>query len=201
MYLIGLTGNIATGKTTVCAILRSLGAHVIDADLLVHRLLAAGQPVYRSVVAAFGAHILTPGSEIDRALLGRIVFADPAALKRLEAIVHPAVDDMVQQEIASSTADVIVVDAVKLIESGLSKRCNATWVVTSSQEQQLERLTHRRGMSEADARQRIRAQAPQAAKVRRAHVVIANNGTLDDTEAQVRAAWERIPRASTTGIS
>jgi dephospho-CoA kinase len=195
MYLIGLTGNIATGKTTVCNILRDLGAHVIDADKLVHRLLAKGQAVYHQVVAAFGPDILDGSGEVDRARLGRIVFADPAALRRLEAITHPAVDEMVQQEIASSTADVIVVDAVKLIESGLSKRCNAVWVVTASKKQQFERLVGQRGMSEQDARQRIRAQSPQTEKARQADVVIRNSSTLESTEAQVRRAWARIPRS------
>jgi dephospho-CoA kinase len=195
MYLIGLTGNIATGKTTVCNILRSLGAHIIDADRLVHRLLAKGQPVYGQVVAAFGAGILRADGEIDRASLGRLVFADADALRRLEAIVHPAVGVLVQEEVAAAPAQVVVVDAIKLIESGLSRRCNAVWVVTATEEQQFTRLTQQRAMSPADARQRLRAQSPQAEKVRQADVVIDNSGTLAGTEAQVRRAWQRIPHA------
>jgi len=195
MYLIGLTGNIAVGKTTVCNILSSLGAQIIDADRLVHRLLARGHAVYGQVVAAFGPGIVRADGEIDRAALGRIVFADPAALRRLEAITHPAVGDMVEREIASSSADVVVVDAVKLIESGLSERCDAVWVVTARRAQQLQRLIQQRGMSEQDARQRLRAQASQAAKVRRADVVIDNSGSLEKTEAQVRRAWARILKA------
>jgi len=193
MYLIGLTGNIAAGKTTVCNILRKLGAHIIDADALVHRLLAKGQPVYRQVVAAFGQDILTANGEIDRARLGRLVFGNPEALRRLEAIVHPAVAELVEQEIAASTAAVIVVDAVKLIESGLSKRCNAVWVVTAREEQQFQRLTEKRGMSPQDARQRIRAQEPQERKIALADVVIDNSGTEEETEAQIVRAWQRIP--------
>lgn len=192
-YLIGLTGNIATGKTTVCRFLRELGAHIIDADALVHRLLAAGQPVYRQVVAEFGIGILHPDGQIDRARLGRIVFADAAALRRLEAIVHPAVDTLVQQEVAAATAHVVVVDAVKLIESGLSRRCDAVWVVTAPDEQQMLRLTAKRGMPPDDALQRIRAQSPQSDKVRHANVVIDNSGSEVDTEAQVRRAWRAIP--------
>jgi len=194
MYLIGLTGNIATGKTTVCNILRKLGAQIIDADSLVHELMGKGRLVHHQVVAVFGRGILKPDGEIDRARLGRIVFANPLALRCLEAIVHPSVDTVVQQEIAASTADVIVVDAVKLIESGLSKRCDAVWVVTANEEQQFERLTRRRGMSEQDARQRIRAQASQAGKVRQADVVIDNSGAEAETEAQICRAWERIAR-------
>jgi dephospho-CoA kinase len=194
MYIIGLTGNIAVGKTTVCNILKTLGAQIIDADLLVHRLLARGQRVHEQVVAEFGAEIVRPDGEIDRARLGRIVFADDALLRRLEALIHPAVDNAIQQEIAASHAAVIVVDAVKLIESGLHKRCHAVWVVIASEEQQLQRLTRQRGMPEADARQRLRAQAPQSDKVRLADVVIDNSGTIAETEAQVRRAWRRIPR-------
>jgi dephospho-CoA kinase len=194
MHIIGLTGNIATGKTTVCNILRTLGAQIIDADLLVHRLLAKGHPVSEQVVAAFGAGILNESGEIDRPSLGRIVFADPQALRRLEAIIHPAVDDMVGQAIASSTADVVVIDAVKLLESKLRPRCNAIWVVTAPAEQQFERLIKRRGMTEADAWQRIKAQAPQDEKVRQADVVIDNSRSVDETEVQVRRAWERIVR-------
>jgi dephospho-CoA kinase len=194
MYVIGLTGNIAVGKTTVCNILRTLGAQIIDADLLVRRILAMGHPVHDQVVAAFGAQILTENGEIDRARLGRLVFADPGSLRRLEAITHPAVDVIVQHEIASSQAEVVVVDAVKLLESGIGKRCNAIWVVIASEEQQFERLTRRRGMTEADAWQRIHAQASQAEKVRQADVVIDNSGSVDQTDAQVRHAWALIPR-------
>lgn len=194
MYLIGLTGNIATGKTTVCDILRTLGAQIIDADQLVHRLLAKGQPVYGQVVSAFGPTVLAGSGEIDRAALGRIVFADPTALRRLEAITHPAVGVLVEEEVAASTAPVVVVDAVKLLESGLDRRCDAVWVVTSNEAQQLERLTQKRGMPAHDARQRIAAQAPQDEKVRRADVVIDNSGTLAQTEAQVRRAWAALRR-------
>ena len=193
MYIIGLTGNIATGKTTVCNILTKLGAQIIDADLLVHRLLAKGRLVYHQVVAAFGTEILNESGEIDRPRLGRLVFSSPDALRVLEAITHPAVDTLVEQEIASATAEVVVVDAVKLLESGISKRCNAVWVVIAPQEQQFERLTQRRGMTEADAWQRIHAQAPQAEKVRQADVVIDNSGSVEGTEAQVRHAWALIP--------
>jgi len=196
MYIIGLTGNIAVGKTTVCNMLRGLGAHIIDADRLVHKLLARGQAVHDQVVSAFGPDILRPDGEIDRAALGRIVFSDAQALARLEAITHPAVGEMIEQEIASSPADVVVVDAVKLIESGLGERCDAIWVVTARRAQQLQRLIEQRGMSEHDARQRLRAQASQAAKVRRADVVIDNSGSLQRTEKQVRRAWARIPRPS-----
>jgi len=194
MYLIGLTGNIATGKTTVCRMLARLGARIIDADALVHRVMQRGHPVFEQVVATFGPTILTPAGEIDRAHLGRIVFADRDALRRLEAIVHPAVRELIQQELAAATEDVVVLDAIKLIESGMYRMCDAVWVVTATQEQQLERLVTQRGMSRRDARQRMRAQSPQEEKVRRADVVIDNSGTEAETEAQVRRAWAAIAR-------
>ncbi len=194
MYLIGLTGNIATGKTTVCRMLARLGARIIDADTLVHRVLRKGHPVHGQVVAAFGPGIMGPEGEIDRTRLGSIVFADRDALRRLEAIVHPAVRELIQQELAAATEDVVVLDAIKLIESSMARMCDALWVVTAREEQQLERLVRDRRMSHREARQRIRAQSPQEEKVRRANVVIDNSGTEAETEAQVRRAWAAIER-------
>lgn len=194
-YLIGLTGNIAAGKSTVDAMLAALGARVIDADHLVHRLLQQGTPVYTAAVAAFGAAILDAQGQIDRARLGRLVFADAEALARLEAIVHPAVGQEIAREVAAASETVVVVDAVKLVESGLADRCDAVWLVTAREEQQLERLVKRRGMAEADARQRLAAQPSLAKKLERADVIIDNSGTLAETAAQVRRAWRQIPRA------
>jgi dephospho-CoA kinase len=209
LYLLGLTGNIACGKSTVVAMLRELGAHVIDADAVTHELQRPGQPVYRQIVAAFGERILAaPGGPIDRAALGAIVFSDPAELRRLEQIVHPAVrahlwawlDDVAGQVAArageqGTARHVAVIDAIKLLEAGWKAHSDATWVVTCPPEQQLARLTTARGMSEAEARRRIAAQPPQAEKVALADVVIDNGGTLESTRRQVEAAWDQIPAA------
>jgi dephospho-CoA kinase len=213
IYLIGLTGNIACGKSTVVAMLRGLGAHVIDADRVTHELQQPGAPVYAQIVAAFGAGILAePGGPIDRRALGAVVFADPAALRRLEQIVHPAVHDRIlawldslkdeggrrEDEIAPNLhpssfilhpSQVAVIDAIKLLEAGWKPVCDAVWVVTCAPEQQLARLMATRGMSEAEARTRIAAQPPQAEKVAQADVVIDNSGTLAETRRQVEAAW------------
>jgi dephospho-CoA kinase len=222
LYLIGLTGNIACGKSTVVAMLRELGAHVIDADRVTHELQQPGQPVYEGIVAEFGEGILAaPAGPIDRRALGAIVFADPAALRRLEQIVHPAVHARIENwldEIAQETIEdrgskledsgsparssilytlsskVAVIDAIKLLESGWKPLCDAIWVVTCAPDQQLARLMATRGMSEAEARARIAAQPPQAAKVAQADVVIDNGGTLAETRHQVEAAWNTIPR-------
>ncbi len=196
--VIGLTGNIATGKSTVTRLLAELGAHVIDADQVAHQAIAPDGPAYRAVLEAFGSDLAQEDSTIDRQRLAEIVFADPAALARLEAIVHPAVFKLIREEIrrVAAAADpdgpqpVVVIEAIKLLEAGLSATlCDQVWVVTASPEQQIQRLTRQRGMSETEARRRMAAQSPQAVKVRQADVVIDNSGSLEDTAAQVQAAW------------
>jgi dephospho-CoA kinase len=201
LYLIGLTGNIACGKSTVVAELRALGAHTIDADRVVRELQQPGTPVYTAILAAFGPELAdAPGAQLDRARLGAIVFGDPAALRRLEQIVHPAVHAHIHAWLQAIPAapdgprPVAVVDAIKLIETGWPEVADALWVVTCSPEQQLQRLISTRGMREADARQRIAAQPPQAEKIARADVVIDNSGSLEQTRAQVVAHWEQIAR-------
>ncbi len=218
--MIGLTGNIACGKSTVLALLQQLGAQVIDADRVTHELQRPGEAVYDAIVAAFGVDILIePGGPIDRRALGAIVFNDPVALRRLEQIVHPAVharitawlDDVARRSVedrgwmiedrdsasSSSILDhpsstVAVIDAIKLLESGWKSLCDAIWVVTCVQEQQVERLMATRELSEAEARTRVAAQPPQADKIAQADVVIDNSGSLEETRRQVEAAWRKI---------
>ncbi len=207
LYVVGLTGNIATGKSVVAAMLAELGAEVIDADALAHDVMKAGTPTWQRVVDEFGPDILQPDGEIDRASLGARVFADAEALSRLEAIVHPVViaesvrllQDLGKE--ASSTSDlagikVAVLEAIKLIESGMHRRCDELWVVTCPREQQVKRLVDTRGLSVAAAELRIDAQPPQAAKVARADMVIDNSGDLEQTRAQVVREWERIVQPS-----
>jgi dephospho-CoA kinase len=191
-YLIGLTGNIATGKSTVAKMLEELGAIVIDADALVHELQQPGTPVYKDIVAAFGPGILDRAGEIDRKALGSIVFADPEKLRTLESIVHPAVLIESARRIAEAPTPIVVYEAIKLIEAGRAEMCDALWVVTARSDVQLQRLMRDRHMSEAEARQRIEAQPPQSEKVARATVVIDNSDTLDDTQRQVVAAYRAI---------
>lgn len=195
LYLIGLTGNIACGKSTVVALLRELGAAAIDADAVTHALQQPGEDVYLRIVEAFGDQILeSPGGPIDRRALGAIVFSDPIALGRLERIVHPAVRERIWAWLDTlSDRRVAVIDAIKLLESGWRQHCDAIWVVTCPPEQQLARLMDTRGMSEAEARRRIEVQPPQAEKAALADVVIDNSGSLDATRRQVESAWNAIP--------
>jgi dephospho-CoA kinase len=191
-YLIGLTGNIATGKSAVLNMLRRLGARVIDADTLVHHLMVEGTPVWQAVLDEFGEVILGPEGEIDRGKLGAVVFADAGALKKLEAIVHPAVTARVDELIRQAAEPVVVVEAIKLIEAGWHRTYDALWVVTCPREQQLERLMRVRKLSREEALLRIEAQPPQEDKVALADVVIDNSGSLKETREQVERAWERL---------
>lgn len=191
-YIIGLTGNIATGKSVVLKMLERLGAKAIDADALAHEVIEKGSPVWQAVVQEFGEDILDTDGSIDRKKLGGIVFADEAALRRLEAIVHPAVIARTAELIESSQEPVVVVEAIKLIEAGMHRTCDALWVVTCLKEQQLARLMKQRGLTEEEALQRIEAQPPQEAKLALADVVIDNSGSLDETWRQVKKEWKRI---------
>jgi len=191
-YIIGLTGNIATGKSVVSEMLERLGAEAIDADALVHELMEKDTPIWQAVVREFGKGILRSDESINRKKLGSIVFADEAALRHLEALVHPAVIARTEELIERSQEPVVVVEAIKLIEAGMDKTRDALWVVTCHKEQQLTRLVEQRGLTEEEARQRIEAQPPQEAKLALANVVIDNSGSLGETWRQVKREWDRI---------
>ncbi len=192
-YVIGLTGNIACGKSLVLRTLAELGAETIDADLVAREVMSQGSPVLEEVARAFGPEIINPDGSLDRRALARIVFSDPEQLARLEAIVHPPVVELIRQRVAESRSPVVVIDAIKLFEAGLARDCDEVWVVTCTPGQQLARLMARDRISEEEALLRIRAQPPQEEKVRRADRVIDNSGTMEDTTAQVRAAWAALP--------
>ena len=188
--VIGLTGNIATGKSTVLDYLAQLGAYVIDADKLGHQAMTPDGPAYHAVVAEFGPAILNPDKTINRKALGQIVFTNADLLNKLEQIVHPAVFAMTLKLVETAPASVIVLEAVKLLEAGpMFSQCDEVWVVGSKPEVQLRRLIENRGMDEATARQRMGMQSPQAAKINQADRVIDNSGTLDELYAQLDAIW------------
>jgi dephospho-CoA kinase len=197
-YVIGLTGNIATGKSVVRKMLEHLGAYGIDADALSHRAFAKGAPGYKPVIEMFGKWILGPDGQIDRNRLGRVVFSDAEALKQLENIIHPLVGQAVDIMVRRASQPVIVIEAIKLVESDLRGKCDSLWVSYAPQEIQLARLMQKRGMDEATARQRIQSQSGQEAKTSIADVVIRNAGSFEETWKQVVTAWNKLFPASET---
>jgi dephospho-CoA kinase len=190
-FVIGLTGNIATGKSVVRKMLEHLGAYGIDADALGRRAIAKDAPGYQPVVDTFGHWIVGSEGQIDRAKLARVVFSDPGALARLESIVHPLVGQAVDLLVRRSRHKVVVVEAIKLLESGLGGSCDTIWVTVAPERIQLARLMHKRGMAEVDAWQRINAQPPPKDKVAAADVVIHNDRGFEETWQQVESAWQK----------
>ena len=193
-YVIGLTGNIGSGKSTVLRMLEQLGAKVIDADNLAHEVMRKGTSVWQAIVDAFGDEILTPGGVIDRKRLGSLVFDDREALERLENIVHPAVDERFREIIQEADEQVIVVEAVKIIESGIYPELSALWLVTCPAEERLRRLLETRGVNEEEVRERLKAQMTEEKQAQLADVVIDNSGTPPQTWEQVRREWNKIRR-------
>lgn len=191
-FVIGLTGNIATGKSEVRRMLEKLGAFGIDADAIAHQTILKGEKAYQLVVAQFGKQILSAGKEIDRTRLGKIVFSDPVALRQLESIIHPEVRKKINQIIHQTMASVIVIEAIKLIENGYPELCDTIWVTYAPVQVQLERLVEKRRMSRAEALQRISAQTAHDEKLRFADVIIDNKGDLDDTWVQVQKYWKKF---------
>ncbi len=192
-FVIGLTGNIATGKSVVRRMLEHLGAYGIDADALAHRAIAKGAPGYQPIVDTFGRWLLSEDGQIDRARLGRLVFSNAEALRRLEEIIHPLVYQAVDFLVRRASQPVVVIEAIKLLESNLSKSCDRLWVVDASEEVRIRRLVERRQMSAETARQRILAQPPQELKLNAAHTIIRNEGSFEDLWVQVKRAWQSLP--------
>jgi dephospho-CoA kinase len=191
-HVIGLTGNIACGKSTVVAMLDELGAETIDGDKVAHELMGPASPLAPQISAAFGAHVIQEDGSVNRAELGKIVFSDPGALTQLEEIVHPPVVALKRERIYEPGPDVLVLDAIKLFEAGVAAECDEVWVVTCTREQQIERVIARNHVDRAEAERRINAQPPQSEKVAKADVVIDNSGTVEATRAQVLAQWQRL---------
>jgi dephospho-CoA kinase len=193
MLLVGLTGGIGSGKSTVSRLLQERGAVVLDADEFARAAVVAGSPGLRSVVERFGREILTPQGELDRAKLASIVFADRGALADLETIVHPEVRRMIADGIQENLdADrVVVLVNPLLIEMGTHRDCDVVVVVSASPETQVARSVAR-GMSEDDVRARIAAQMPLDERARTADVLIDNEGSLDDLEREVDVLWRQL---------
>lgn len=190
MLRVGLTGGIASGKSTVSRRLAELGATVIDYDRLAREVVAPGSPALRLIADRFGPGVIAPDGGLDRPALGAVVFADPAALKDLEAITHPAIRDLaVAREEAAGPDAVVVHDNPLLVEMGGAAACDVVVVVDTPTEVQVERMVRDRGMSEADARARIAAQTGREDRRAVADVVIENTGSVGDLLARVDALW------------
>lgn len=195
-FILGLTGNIASGKSYVMAYLAKRGAKTIDADLVAQQSYLPGKPAYNAIVAHFGKDIIGSDGQIDRNALGKIVFADLAQLQALEAIVHPAtinaIATIIDEARTAKNTQLIVIEAVKLFESGMAQQCDATWVTTADNETRLMRLIQGRGMDPTSAAKRLNSQSPQEEKARLADFVIHTDGNFEDTGEQIEAGLEKL---------
>lgn len=203
MLLVGLTGGIATGKSTVAAMFAARGAAVVDADRIAHALQEPGQPCHHQILEAFGTEILDGTGRIDRRRLGARVFAEPAARRRLEAIMHPAIRAACENEIRAAEASgrpVCLVDAALILESGQRDRFDAIVLVSAPEAVQVDRLVRSRGLTEAEARQRIQSQWTTTAKAALADFVIDTGGDLADTEGQVARVYAALEGGTPGGV-
>ena len=193
--VIGLTGPIGCGKSTVAAWLGELGATVVDADGVAREVVEPGRPALAQVLEAFGPEVMAPDGSLDRAALGRIVFTDPAALARLESIIHPAVRPAILERIAAATQDgapAIVIEAIKLVEGGLAAMCDEVWLVVCNAAAQRERLAGR-GADAADTEARIAAQSDIVDRLLPAATrIIDTSGTMEEARSVVSAAFADV---------
>ena len=194
MLIIGLTGGIGTGKSEVSRILGELGALVVNADRLGHEAYLPGTDTWEKVVQTFGQEILQPNQEIDRTKLGPIVFADPEALNRLNAIVHPKIYSMAEEIIAKARSEnmvkAVVLEAAILIEANWQPLVEEVWVITASEQSIIDRIGAQRGLTEQQVRSRIGSQFSQSERVKHAHVIIDNEGGVDNLTDQIKELWQ-----------
>jgi dephospho-CoA kinase len=192
---IGLTGNVASGKSTVARVWEELGATVIDADQLARQAVARGTPGLARIVAEWGTELLGKDGNLDRAALREIVFSNPDARARLEEIVHPEVSRLRDVEFHAArarAAPLVVADIPLLFEAGLEKEFDLVVLVDTPEQLRLERLVNDRALDAGTARRMIGAQMPSEQKRERADVVITNTGSLEDLEAQARQVWQQL---------
>lgn len=201
MLLVGLTGGIGSGKSTVARMLEKRDAVVFDADVLAREVVEPGTPGHAAVIERFGANVLAPGGELDREALASIVFADPAARRDLEAIVHPEVRRRFAEgtEAYRDTDRVVIFSAPLLVETGMHSAFDLLVVVSASTTTQIDRLMRDRGMSEDTVRSRIAAQATPEARAEVADVLIDNEGSLEELERRVERLWSELSERATAG--
>ncbi len=198
-YVIGITGQLGSGKSTVLRMLAELGAGTLDADAIVHELLRSENPVGQAVVDEFGESILDASGEIDRRRLGQIVFSDPDALARLEAVVHPAAIEETLRWTRSSPEPILAVEAVKLVESGMHRRFDGVWLITADPDTVRRRLLSRDELSSREIDARLAAQSPENVLRAAADLIIDNSGSKANTKEQVARAWAGIRESALAG--
>jgi dephospho-CoA kinase len=195
MKIIGLTGGIGRGKSTVAGYLRELGATVIDLDKVGHEVLKSRGSTFKKVVEEFGGNILDARGEIDRARLAEIVFKDHKALGRLNRIVHPAIDEVIKESIEAyrqQGVKVVVLESAAMLEAGKTWQTDEIWVTTAPEATVLHRLRERSGYSEEESRARILSQLPDKERIKQADVVIDTDGTLGEVKAKVKKEWVKL---------
>jgi dephospho-CoA kinase len=200
MVVIGLTGGILSGKSTVSGMLSAKGAVVIDADKIGHASYKPQTKTWHELVHAFGERILSPNGDIDRQKLGEIVFADPQALAQLNTIVHPRMHEMMREEIQRLRGEgvaVVVLEAAVLIEANWKDLVDEVWVTTAPEETVIKRLQDRGGLSQEQARARIRSQLPAEERAKHADIVIDTNCQLSEVKARVDDLWTRLQNRET----
>ncbi len=195
MKVIGLTGGIGSGKSTVSQFLTELGAVILNTDEVGHEAFKPDTELWRQVVAAFGRQIVTPDGNIDRKKLGNIVFGNAESLSRLNQIMHPRMYALVKaqlEEYRQQKTRVVVLEAPLLLEAGWTPLVDEVWVTTASESTVFKRLEERGGMSQAESLTRIRSQLPSAERVRHADVVINTDCNLDELRSGVKELWQRL---------
>ena len=195
MKVIGLTGGIGSGKSTVSGFLAELGAVIIDADKVGHEAFKPDTELWHEVVAAFGKQILGPNGEIDRNKLGEMVFGNPELLSRLNQVMHPRMYDMVKTQIEDyrqQGVNVVVLEAPLLLEAGWTSLVDEVWVTVASESTVLRRLEEQVGLSEQQSLARIRSQLPSQERIKQADVVIDTDFSLDEVKAKVKELWQKL---------
>ena len=196
MYLVGLTGGIASGKSFVASLLAEHGASTIDADEVAREVVSLGSPGLAAVASAFGPDVILPSGELDRKRLGDVIFSDPESRLRLEAILHPLIKIRTTELINSQSSEIVVYSVPLLVEAKVDYPFDSVITVEAGQENQIERLVKSRSLAQDEAKKRVSAQTTEAKRVERANFVIDSSGSKEETKKQVDAIWQLLVTAA-----